>query len=463
MSSDAEDVEMSNQSSDSESEYDQDERRLNTMLKLENLFLDFLRQLLRAATAHKDVDDNNNKQSKSRPSIKLRMANRKTGTPGNYGIKHLIFPRKSASGSAKSISQLFGVVRYTHEALVYDVPITKRDVYYRNVLLFEKQKVVDNFVDDISASLDIERADLNVRATSKGVFCGSGLTISLLSGEITYGSDREPTLIPFGEDIESFSVDKDVKWVLVVEKDAVFQTLAHCEITSLPEFPGKGLLITGKGYPDVSTRHLVKTLSDCLPKEIPIMALVDGDAYGIDILSVYKFGSWALRHENDQLAASRIKWLGLWSTELASLGIDKEALLPITRHDEKKAFTMLKRPGNRMPSKWKRELTHMLFNRRKAEIEILTSVSSAFIASIYSRSTSSSRTTTPSSMDVSFDYSNTYDDDNNFSPSMNCDGSSAPSSPAPLIESTTSYSRILSPLVQYLILKIPMFIASTSR
>ncbi|KAI3619026.1 hypothetical protein WG66_000530 [Moniliophthora roreri] len=66
------------------------------------------------------------------------------------------------------------------------------------------------------------------------------------------------------------------------------------------------------------------------------MALVDGDAYGIDILSVYKFGSWALRHENDQLAASRIKWLGLWSTELASLGIDKEALLPITRHDEKK-------------------------------------------------------------------------------------------------------------------------------
>ncbi|EEB87076.1 hypothetical protein MPER_15736, partial [Moniliophthora perniciosa FA553] len=57
------------------------------------------------------------------------------------------------------------------------------------------------------------------RATSKGVFCGSGLTISLRSGEITYGSDCEPTLIPFGEDVESFSVDEDVKWVLVVEKD----------------------------------------------------------------------------------------------------------------------------------------------------------------------------------------------------------------------------------------------------
>lgn len=51
---------------------------------------------------------------------------------------------------------------------------------------------------------------------------------------------------------------------------------------------------------------------------VPILALVDGDAYGIDILSVYKHGSTRMRHENDHLAADRLQWIGLWASELAS-------------------------------------------------------------------------------------------------------------------------------------------------
>lgn len=46
------------------------------------------------------------------------------------------------------------------------------------------------------------------------------------------------------------------------------------------------------------------------------MALVDGDPYGLDILSVYKYGSLAMQHENEKLAAGRIKWLGIWTSEL---------------------------------------------------------------------------------------------------------------------------------------------------
>ncbi len=104
------------------------------------------------------------------------------------------------------------------------------------------------------------------------------------------------------------------------------------------------------------------------PPSVPILALVDGDAYGIDILSVYKHGSTRMRHENDHLAADRLQWVGLWASELASyvltslrdgralisrlashytvlmpspsmdrLGIRKDTLLPITKYDEKKA------------------------------------------------------------------------------------------------------------------------------
>jgi meiotic recombination protein SPO11 len=97
----------------------------------------------------------------------------------------------------------------------------------------------------------------------------------------------------------------------------------------------------GKGYPDLATRQLVKVLSDNVPPtyasschrtlltyrfsflfffftRVPVVALVDGDAYGLDIVSVYKFGSVALHHEASKLAAPRVECIGIWASELAS-------------------------------------------------------------------------------------------------------------------------------------------------
>lgn len=50
------------------------------------------------------------------------------------------------------------------------------------------------------------------------------------------------------------------------------------------------------------------------------MGLVDGDAYGLDILSVYRYGSQSLRHENEKLAAHRIQWLGVRASDFAGYG-----------------------------------------------------------------------------------------------------------------------------------------------
>ncbi|OAX44147.1 DNA topoisomerase IV, alpha subunit [Rhizopogon vinicolor AM-OR11-026] len=264
---------------------------------------------------------------------------------------------------------------FAHEALVDDVPLTKRDMYYKDVPLFKAQGTVDRLVDDLAVTLDLERADLKIRAASKGLLSGTGLTIHLLGGETIYINDLEGTLIPTGETIERFVLVGNISWILVVEKEAVFQTLCRFQFASHPSLPGPGLIITGKGYPDVATRQLVKTLSDNLPTHIPIVALVDGDAYGLDILSVYKYGSRSLRHQNDKLAARRIEWLGIWISEIADLEIDLDALIPITLHDEKKALAVLSRSTDFLPRRWRhvKELTRMLHTRRKAEIEILSS------------------------------------------------------------------------------------------
>jgi len=45
----------------------------------------------------------------------------------------------------------------------------------------------------------------------------------------------------------------------------------------------------GKGFPDINTRLFVKKLSCTL--NIPILALVDANPFGIEIMCVYRFGS----------------------------------------------------------------------------------------------------------------------------------------------------------------------------
>ncbi|KAI0030772.1 Spo11/DNA topoisomerase VI subunit A [Vararia minispora EC-137] len=258
------------------------------------------------------------------------------------------------------------VLNAAHDSLVNDLPTTKRDIYYQDVKLFGSQR---GLTDDLAATLGLDRADLNIRASSKGLLCGSGLVIHLKEGGTVAATNSDPILIPHAEDIYHFEVQGNLKWVLV----AVFQTLCRLHITDHPSFPAAGVMITGKGYPDIATRQLVATLSRNLPATVPILAFVDGDAFGLDIVSVYKFGSRSLQHEAYKLTASRIECIGLWASELTGYDIEPDAMLPVTAADEKKARAMLQRPLKALPERWRDELHGMLAGRRKAEIEALVS------------------------------------------------------------------------------------------
>lgn len=79
------------------------------------------------------------------------------------------------------------------------------------------------------------------------------------------------------------SVRTRAKLAIVVEKDTVFQKLLE------ENCPGRlsCILITGKGYPDVTTRMLVKILAEKV--ELPVYVLVDADPYGVEIMCTYKW------------------------------------------------------------------------------------------------------------------------------------------------------------------------------
>jgi meiotic recombination protein SPO11 len=54
---------------------------------------------------------------------------------------------------------------------------------------------------------------------------------------------------------------------------------------------------------------------------VPIVGFVDADPYGLDILSVYKFGSASMQHEANSLVADRVDWLGLSIRDLEEFGL----------------------------------------------------------------------------------------------------------------------------------------------
>lgn len=141
-------------------------------------------------------------------------------------------------------------------------------------------------------------------------------------------------------------VGRGVEYVLIVEKEAVFRTLCSGEA-------GKGIVVTGKGYPDVATRELVKELSGALP----VFAVVDMDPYGIEIMATYKFGSIALAHESHRLAVERVEWLGVKTGDLEevirSAEGEVEGVMMLTERDRRKAVKMLGREWMERVPEWR--------------------------------------------------------------------------------------------------------------
>ncbi|NXU65346.1 SPO11 protein, partial [Horornis vulcanius] len=168
------------------------------------------------------------------------------------------------------------------------------------------------------------------------------------------------------------------KFILIVEKDATFQRLLDDDFFSKVS---PCIMITGRGIPDLNTRLLVRKLWDSF--QIPIFALMDADPHGVEIMCVYKYGSVSMSFEAHHLTVPSVKWLGLLPSDLERLNICKDALIPFTKQDENKLASILKRPYIACQPLWKKELEIMAASKLKAEIQVLTSLSSDYLSRVY--------------------------------------------------------------------------------
>jgi len=249
------------------------------------------------------------------------------------------------------------------------------DIYYRDPALFNKQYTVDRYVDDIAYTFGVTRSALNVTAVAKGLVAGAVSFCRRDGTTVDAAADREGMLVPSLKDVLSVGMST-VQWVLVVEKEATFRSIAASSFWRT--ISTSGVLVTAKGYPDLATRALLRLLSTPSPQNgfssPPVYGLVDYDPDGLAILSTYKYGSRKLAHESADLQLPQLQWLGLRSKHIFSTvpgEQNEQGLLTLSTRDRRKATLMLGWDVLVDDDEICDELRTMLMLNVKAELQIL--------------------------------------------------------------------------------------------
>ncbi|KAI4837913.1 meiotic recombination protein SPO11-2 [Plasmodium brasilianum] len=127
-------------------------------------------------------------------------------------------------------------------------------------------------------------------------------------------------------------VESLAHYILVVEKYSLYQKLCENKIWNILPC----ILITGKGFPDYSTRKILRELLDLFHLECVYVG--DYDPYGIRIFLSYKEG--CKTNEEGVYSCKNIKWVGMCSEDMTLF--PKESLLALTKKEKNVIRNLLK-------------------------------------------------------------------------------------------------------------------------
>mmetsp|Transcript_1233 Transcript_1233/g.3804 ORF Transcript_1233/g.3804 Transcript_1233/m.3804 type:complete len:416 (+) Transcript_1233:53-1300(+) len=268
------------------------------------------------------------------------------------------------------------ILQLVNELCNKAIHVTKRDLFYTDVKLFQQQNDSDDVLNDVACLIGCTRTSLSVVASEKGIVIGrvqfreAGDLIDCT--RMGVGGKAIPPFIDKITDIKS-----DAEFILLVEKDAAFMRLAEDRFYN--KYPC--IIITAKGQPDVATRIFLKKLRYVL--KIPILGLVDSDPYGLKILSVYMSGSKSMSYDSANLTTPDIKWLGVRPSDLDKYNIPEQCRLPMTEHDIKTGKELLEEDFIKKNKVWVSELELLVKRKEKAEIQALSNFGFQYLTEEY--------------------------------------------------------------------------------
>jgi DNA topoisomerase-6 subunit A len=300
---------------------------------------------------------------------------------GNDKQKRLFFN----VAQAKKFMQTFLVGSACQELLGSGKTTSIRDLYYltKHTIgdarqnTFEEQEESDPIIEDLEVTIDALREELHLFASNKGNLVGE---ITLLDSGDTIDARRMGSGgwgVPSIVEAEVIKFKKcEAKFILLVEKDAVFRRLNedrfwkkhHC------------ILIHGGGQPPRGVRRLLNRMH--VELDLPVYVLVDNDPWGFYIYSVVKQGSINLAYESMRMAVPKARFLGLSTFDKKSFGLPDNVTIKLTDDDQKRAKQMLGYPWFDKKI-WRHEIEGLMKSGIKLEIEALSSMGISFVSEKY--------------------------------------------------------------------------------
>ncbi|MCX6777451.1 MAG: DNA topoisomerase IV subunit A [Candidatus Micrarchaeota archaeon] len=242
--------------------------------------------------------------------------------------------------------------------------------------LFSEQEESNPLIEDLEVSLNVKREDLNLNTDRKGVVAGGLVLRDKFGGEETVidcsKQGRSGWMIPSDVDNGMDFISVDADYVLVVEKDALWQRLNEDNFWRKENC----ILITPKGQASRGCRRLIRKLAN---KKLPVYCFTDCDAWGWYIYWAIKTGSMNLAYLASDIATPEARFIGVTMQDIKDYDFLGKLTIKAKEVDIKRAEEMLGYPWINAHPEWVSELKVVLETKKKIEQDALQGPRLSFV------------------------------------------------------------------------------------
>jgi DNA topoisomerase-6 subunit A len=301
---------------------------------------------------------------------------------GDATQKRTLFSLSQARKFAQTLLVATGAKRLKDQAKTTSI----RDLYYMmkhtipgsRVNTFDDQEESDSVIEDMEVMTGCLREELNLHASNRGALVGD-ITISdggdtincrrMGTGGWSIPSIVEPDVIKFRK--------CDAKFILLVEKDAVWRRLNEDRYWE----KNNCVLVHGHGQPPRGVRRLLHRMSGELGLQVYVF--VDNDPWGYYIHSVVKQGSINLAFESQRMAVPQARFIGLSAFDKDAFGLPDNVTIKLDKNDLARARQVMSYEWFKGHRGWQREVRKLISNGFKMELEALSIKGLSFVADEY--------------------------------------------------------------------------------
>ncbi|KAL6271405.1 hypothetical protein ACE6H2_028316 [Prunus campanulata] len=286
-----------------------------------------------------------------------------------HDIRRSLFGRSSEL----SVSTFYVLLRiYTRCFSNKAEYIKKRGIYYSDIERFNcDPNVAYGIIDDICCMLRCTSLSLRVISDTTGTVIGP---FTFVCGDTLHKCSSSAKKIPSCELIADTRFNNcKASFILLVEKNTIFHDLAQENFHE----NAKCIMVSGQGYGDRSTKVFLKKLHREL--RIPVLAIVDCNPHGLQILFDYKYGSAKSAFDSVNLAVKDIKWLGVRPSDLKKYKIDVKGK-EFGDRAISMAKNLLEQDFVKMDNNWVTEIEKMLEIGKGVDIERLHTKGSQYLS-----------------------------------------------------------------------------------